>query len=94
MRPFFSGSPSPHMFTTMLGVATLFPQIVTATQGHQHKYRTISFFNYPVLRIPGCLSRIPDPNFSIPDPGPEFFSIPDPGSASKNLSILTPKNGF
>jgi hypothetical protein len=31
MRPFFSGSPSPHMFTTMLGVATLFPQIVTAT---------------------------------------------------------------
>jgi hypothetical protein len=35
---------------------------------------------------PGCLYRIPDPN----------FSIPDPGSASKNLNtgILTPKNGF
>ncbi len=30
---------------------------------------------------PGCLSRIPDPN----------FSIPDPGSTSKNLSILTQK---
>jgi hypothetical protein len=29
-------------------------------------------------------SRIPDPN----------FSIPDPGSASKNLSILTQKIGF
>jgi hypothetical protein len=34
----------------------------------------------------------------IPDPGSDFFlspirtvSIPDPGSASKNLSVLTPK---
>jgi hypothetical protein len=25
---------------------------------------------------------------------PKSRSIPDPGSASKNLSILTPKNGF
>jgi hypothetical protein len=33
------------------------------------------------IRIRG--KKIPDPNF--------FFSIPDPGSASKNLSILTPK---
>jgi hypothetical protein len=33
---------------------------------------------------PGCLSRIPDPDFSIPDPN---FSIPDPGSTS----ILTQK---
>jgi hypothetical protein len=31
---------------------------------------------------PGCLSRI------------RLFSIPDPGSASKNLSILTPKKWF
>jgi hypothetical protein len=37
----------------------------------------------------------------IPDPGSDFFPsrIPGPnffppGSASKNLSILTPKNGF
>jgi hypothetical protein len=50
---------------------------------------------------PGCLSRIPDPgsNFfpsRIPDPGSKFFpsQIPDPTSASKNFSILTPKNGF
>jgi hypothetical protein len=42
---------------------------------------------------------IPDPNFSTPKPGSNFFSIPDqnfsiadPGSASKNLSILTQKN--
>jgi hypothetical protein len=42
---------------------------------------------------PGCLSRIPDPTFSIPDPGSELSPsrIPDPGSSSKNLSILTPK---
>jgi hypothetical protein len=32
---------------------------------------------------PGCLSRIPDPNF-----------FPSPGSATKNVSILTQKNGF
>ncbi len=31
---------------------------------------------------PGCLSRI------------RIFSTPDPGSTSKNLSTLTPKNGF
>ncbi len=39
---------------------------------------------------PGCLSgsRI---RINIPDSGSEFFH---PGSASKNLSILTPKNGF
>jgi hypothetical protein len=41
-----------------------------------------------------CLSWIPDPNFSIPDPGSRVKKIPDPGSgpASKNLSIFNPKN--
>jgi hypothetical protein len=41
---------------------------------------------------------IPDPGSEmfIPDPGSDFFPsrIPDLGSASKNLSILTKKNGF
>jgi hypothetical protein len=39
---------------------------------------------------------IPDPNFSIPDPRSRVKKIPDPGSesASKNLSIFNPKNGF
>jgi hypothetical protein len=36
---------------------------------------------------PGSRIRL----FSIPEPN---LSIPDPGSASKNLSILTQKNGF
>jgi hypothetical protein len=46
-----------------------------------------------VLRIrdvyPGSRIRL----FSIPDPGSELSPsrIPDPRSASKNLSILTPK---
>jgi hypothetical protein len=42
---------------------------------------------------PGCLSRTPDLNFSIPDPRSEFFPsrAPDPGSASNNLIILTQK---
>ncbi len=38
---------------------------------------------------PGCLSRIPDPNFSISDPGSKTIKIPDPGSVLKNLSVLT-----
>jgi hypothetical protein len=53
------------------------------------------FFSYciPVLLIrevyPGSRMRL----FSIPDPGSELSPsrIPDSGSASKNLSILTPK---
>jgi hypothetical protein len=34
-------------------------------------------------------SRIPDPGFELSP-----SQIPDPGSASKNLSVLTQKNGF
>jgi hypothetical protein len=30
-----------------------------------------------------CLSRIPDPNFSIPDPESRAKKIPDSGSASR-----------
>jgi hypothetical protein len=40
---------------------------------------------------------IPDPTFFHPGSRIRTVSIPDPGSASKNLSILTPKkpkNGF
>jgi hypothetical protein len=38
---------------------------------------------------------IPDPNFSIPDPGSRRFRIPDPGSASKkNSSFLNPDPDF
>jgi hypothetical protein len=40
---------------------------------------------------PGCLSRIPDPTFFHPGSELSPSRIPDPGSASKNLSILTPK---
>jgi hypothetical protein len=46
-------------------------------------------------------SQIPDSGSKfflswIPDPGSKFFpsGVLDPGSASKNLSILTPKNCF
>jgi hypothetical protein len=39
----------------------------------------------------GCLSRIPDPNFSILDPN---FFHPRSRIRLKDLSILTPKNGF
>jgi hypothetical protein len=45
------------------------------------------------VAYPGCLSRSPDQNFSIPDPGSRVKKIPDPesGAESKNLSILTQK---
>ncbi len=45
----------------------------------------------PSVADPGCSSRIPDSNFSIPDTGSKRF--PDPGSASaaKSLSTLTQK---
>jgi hypothetical protein len=45
---------------------------------------------------PGCLSRLPDPNFSNPDPESTVKKISDPGSgsASKNLGIFNPKNCF
>ncbi len=42
----------------------------------------------------GMLSRIPDPNFSIPDRGSRDKKIPGSGcaSASKNFSILSQKS--
>ncbi len=43
---------------------------------------------------PGCLSRIPDPTFFHPGSELSPSRIPVPGSASKNLSILTPKKWF
>jgi hypothetical protein len=45
---------------------------------------------------PGCLSRIPDPNVSIPDPGFRVKKIPDPRSASVSriLSIINPIKCF
>ncbi len=46
---------------------------------------------YYSVADPGCLSRIPDPTFFHPGSRIRIVSIPDPGSASKNLSILTPK---
>ncbi len=54
-----------------------------------------SSFSKPVPSVadPGCLSRIPVPNFSIPDLGSRFKKIP--GFASKNLStVLQPKKLF
>ncbi len=46
--------------------------------------------SFPSKQYRGSGMFIPDPTFFHP----ETVSIPDPGSASKNLSILTPKNWF
>jgi hypothetical protein len=43
---------------------------------------------------PGCLSRVPGPNFPIPDPGSGVKKIPDPGSAKIIFSVFNPKNCF
>jgi hypothetical protein len=45
------------------------------------------------VAVPGCLSRIPDPNFypsRIPDPG---YLIPDPGSLIPDPGSLIPDPG-
>jgi hypothetical protein len=57
---------------------------------HCEKGKTIAFLIVSVAD-PGCLSRIPDPTFFHPGSLIRTVSIPDHGSASKNLSILTPK---
>jgi hypothetical protein len=43
---------------------------------------------------PGCLSRIPDPNFSIPDSGSKRFRIPDRDPHPRIQVFLTQKNYF
>ena len=62
------------------------------SSGHRirsvHLVRTHVFCS---VADPGCLSQIPDPTFFHPGSRIRTVSIPDPGSASKNLSILTPK---
>jgi hypothetical protein len=40
---------------------------------------------------PKCLSRIPDPNFSIPDPGSKRFLIPNPDPHKKCLVFIALK---
>ncbi len=57
---------------------------------HQWRRHESQRYRYHLGSVadPECLSRVPEQNFSIPDP--IFFH---PGSASKNLSILTHKNG-
>jgi hypothetical protein len=61
---------------------------------HRQQNPDIKHYRY---QCPGSgnLFRIPDKNFSIPDPGSKRFpDLGSPGSASKILSILTPKNCF
>jgi hypothetical protein len=40
---------------------------------------------------PGCLPRIPDPNFPIPDPGPRLKKIPIPAPHQSIKVFLTQK---
>ncbi len=55
--------------------------------------KELSRQHIPVLRIRDGYpeSPIPDPTFFYPGSRIRPVSIPDPGSASKNLSVLTPK---
>ncbi len=53
-----------------------------------HKYLTFIFRSKQCC---GCGMFIPDPTFFHPGSRIRIVSIPDSGSASKNLSILTPK---
>jgi|688.fasta_scaffold299286_1 hypothetical protein len=42
-----------------------------------YNLKPCELLSYAVLRIWDVFSRIPDPNFSIPDPGSKRFQIPD-----------------
>ncbi len=53
-----------------------------------------AFASWILLLHAVVLPCIPDPTFFHPGSLIRIFSIPDPGSASKNLSILTQKEGF
>jgi hypothetical protein len=57
---------------------------------------TMMLLKYPKISIadPGRISRILDPNFSIPDPGSKKILDPGSGSTSKNLSIFNLKKLF
>jgi hypothetical protein len=64
------------------------------THATMHLKRKGGMVNIVAIRdvYPG--SQIPDPTFFQPGSRIRTVSIPDPASASKNLSILTQKNGF
>jgi hypothetical protein len=65
-------------------------QLVTAL--HEAMQRNVNWRKcYQMLADPGCISQIPDPDFSTPDPGTEFFPS---GSATKKLKYFNPKKCF
>jgi hypothetical protein len=76
-------------------------QFCIISQGHANKsivVKTNKISERSLSTIGTRLKVIAEPYLTVLRirdvyPGSEF-SIPDPGSASKNLSILTQKNGF
>jgi hypothetical protein len=69
--------------------------------GRYRVYRMFIFYRNKNIQCCGSGMFIPDPGSDffpsrIQDPGSQLFTsrIPYPRSASKNLSVSTPKNGF
>ncbi len=75
----------------VLSQETLVRRVRHRFPAHRSLQPAVVFFS---VADPGCLSRILDTNFSHPGSRIRIISIPVRGSASKNLNILTPKNGF
>ncbi len=84
----FSYLASPHEEITMEPMAAKF--IISPAKLH------IQVVVVPHTQCGGSGMFIPDPGSDFFHPGSRFrtVSIPDPGSASKNLSVLTPKKWF
>jgi hypothetical protein len=91
----YPGDPNTYLWINNTGFwETIFQNFGLVFHKIYHKYKLKASVVDPDV-YPGCVSRIPDPRsdfFFHPRSRIRMFSIPDPRSASKNLSILTPKN--
>jgi hypothetical protein len=85
-----SPSPPPFMFPCLNVVNFLLPPIrPLVICGHE----TVHFEKETIVQCCGSGMFIPDPNFSLPDPGSKRFRIPDP-NPHQRVSIFNPKNCF
>jgi hypothetical protein len=76
-----------YLFLSLFLCTPLLPRTIIIVNISNEKRQFCGWDVYPGSRIPIFPSQIPDPISRVK-------KIPDPGSASKNLSILIPKNCF
>jgi hypothetical protein len=75
---------------------SVFPPLFLASTGVCYIRASLQYIYLSNVADPGCLSRIPEPNFSIPDPGSNRFRIldPHPRILVGTVRIFNPKNCY